>query len=165
MTLLVLPCALALLAACNSLPEEKPAQKPAATARPKPLVNTLADQNRDQAFQAFIGRLRLVIAAHDVDTLASMMTTDFGYGQPPWQEGPGVFTYFDEHNLWPELQLIVKEHFVPLGSKEEPYMVAPAEFATNPTTYTSYRAGLQLINGSWKFAYFVSGQENEPPPR
>ena len=121
--LLAVPCVLALLSACNSLPEQKPTQKLAVTAQPKPLVNTLPDQNRDQAFQAFIGRLRLVVAAHDVDTLASMMTTNFGYGQPPWQEGPGVFAYWDEHNIWPELQLIVKERFVPLGSKEEPYMV------------------------------------------
>ncbi len=156
--LFALPCVLALLAACNSLPEQKPATKAAATAPSKPLVNTLADQNRDQAFQSFIGRLRLVVAAHDVNTLASMMTTDFGYGLQPGQEGPGVFAYWDEHNLWPELQMVIKEHFVPFGSKEEPYMVAPAEFAANPTTYTSYRAGLQQVNGNWKFAYFVDGQ-------
>ena len=82
------------------------------------------------------------------------MTTDFGYRIEPLGEGKGVFEYWDQNNVWPELELIVKERFVPNGEK---YMVAPAEFVTNPDRYSGYRAGLRLENGSWKFAYFVTG--------
>ena len=33
-------------------------------------------------------------------------------------------------------------------------MVAPPQFATDQQ-YNGWRAGIRLVNGSWKFAYFV----------
>lgn len=150
----VLTVAALLSAGCKTTPETADTKHPAATTRKKPPINNMPDQNGDQAFLAFLGRLRLAIRAHDVDTIASMMTTDFGYRIEPLGEGKGVFEYWDQNNVWPELELVMKERFVPNGER---YMVAPAEFVTNPDNYTGYRAGLRLENGSWKFAYFVTG--------
>ena len=50
----------------------------------------------------------------------------------------------------------MREPFVPFGDVRDGFMVAPPEFAT-ANEYTGYRAGIQLVNGSWKFAYFVNG--------
>ena len=138
---------------CKTTPQTTDTTHPAATPKKKPPVTTLADQSGDQAFQSFIGRLRLAVRAHDVETIASMMTTDFGYQNDPPLQGPGVFAYWDEHNLWPELELIVKDRFVPKGDQ---YMVAPPEYVTNFDNYSGYRAGIRLLNGSWKFAFFVN---------
>ena len=138
---------------CLTTPDTPDTKHPAATTTKKPEPTTLKDQNGDQSFLAFLGRLRQAIRAHDVDTLASMMTTDFGYLYPDG-EGKGVFEYWDQNNVWPELELVIKERFVPKGNA---YMVAPAEFATDPEHYSGYRAGLKLVNGSWKFAYFITG--------
>ena len=113
----------------------------------------MADQSGDLAFQSFVSRLRQAAQRHDTDTLASMMTKDFGYRIEPLGEGDGVFAYWDQNNLWPELELVLKERFIPKGN----YMVAPAEFSISPDTYNGYRAGIRLENGGWKFAYFVSG--------
>ncbi len=51
------------------------------------------DQSSDTDFLAFVGRLRKAVAAHDVNTLASMMTEDFGYRLNPIGSGDGVFKY------------------------------------------------------------------------
>ena len=142
-----------LAAGCKTTPGTEDTAHPAATTKTKPLPTTLPDQNGDQSFQGFLSRLRQAIRAHDVETIASMMTTDFGYKYPDG-EGKGVFEYWDQNNIWPELELVMKERFVPNGDR---YMVAPAEFVTNPDNYSGYRAGLRLENGSWKFAYFVNG--------
>jgi hypothetical protein len=110
----------------------------------------ITDQSGDVNFQSFIGRLRKAVAAHDVPTIASMMTPTFGFRMEPPGEGEGVFQYWDENALWPELELILKEKFVPSGN----FMVAPPQFASDPQ-YRGYRAGMAQINGTWKFAYFV----------
>ncbi len=143
-----------LAASCKTTPETADANHPATTDKKKPPVTNMPDQNGDQSFQAFLSRLRQAVHAHDVETIASMMTEDFGYRIEPLGEGKGVFEYWDENNVWPELELIIKERFVPNGDK---YMVAPVDFVTNPDHYAGYRAGLRLVNGSWKFAYFVTG--------
>ncbi|HXA09667.1 MAG TPA: hypothetical protein VNW28_06765 [Chthoniobacterales bacterium] len=126
---------------------KKPATKPAQP----------SEESADVDFQAFVGRLRKAVKAHDVNTLASMMTTDFAFvlGGTPAEDrqGPGVFQYWDENNLWIELDGILSERFVP----KENYMVAPPQFADPASEYTGYRAGIQRVNGSWKFAYFVNG--------
>ncbi len=88
-------------------------------------------------FQSFLSRLRQAVHAHDAETLATMMTKDFGYRLDPPGEGDGVFAYWDQNNIWPELELVLKERFIP----SENYMVAPAEFALGTTSYTGYRAG------------------------
>ena len=110
-------------------------------------------ENTDVDFDAFVSRLRKVVVAHDLKTLASLMTPDFGYSLNPERSGDGVFQYWDENNIWPELQGILSEKFVKKGE----YMVAPPQFADPSLNYDGYRAGIRRINGSWKFAYFVNG--------
>jgi hypothetical protein len=128
--------------------EKKKAAAAAKKAKAKP-----PEEATEIDFQAFIGRLRKAVAAHDVQTLASMMTPDFGYRLEPEASGEGVFQYWDEHGLWPEVQGILSEKFVKKGE----YMVAPPQFANPALNYDGYRAGIRRVNGSWKFAYFVNG--------
>ncbi len=130
------------VAGCNTPSKKKK--------NPTPAPNQLSDQSGDIAFQAFVGRLRQAAAARDVQTLASMMTPNFGYGKQPWSEGDGVFQYWDQNNVWLDLVTVLGEKFVPNGN----FMVAPPQFTTDPQ-YTGWRAGVRLVNGSWKFAYFV----------
>jgi hypothetical protein len=124
-------------------PDKKEESKPGQLTR---------DQAQDVSFQAFVSRLRQAVARRDAQTIASMMTPNFGYQLDPPLEGPGVFEYWDKNALWPELELLLSEPFVPL----ERYMVAPAQFATDPN-YSGFRAGIIQTRGSWKFAYFVKG--------
>ena len=131
-------------AACST-PQKKKAV-------PKPTPPPGKDLSGDVSFQSFIGRVRKAVAKHDMQMLASMMTQNFGYRLEPVGEGAGVFQYWDENNLWDELQSVLSERFVPNG----PYMVVPPQFAADPA-YHGYRAGFIIVNGSWKFAYFVSG--------
>ena len=109
---------------------------------------------------AFVGRLRQVVAAHDTETLAAMMTTDFGYVLDPPREGPGVFRLLGRKQpVAGVTDAVVKERFVPFGDRTSTFTwFRRPNLPANPTTYTGYRAGIHLINGSWKFAYFVNGQ-------
>lgn len=149
---LVLTAALA-FTACPTNPKKNPKKPATAKKTPGPLGDDAADVD----FQAFVGRLRKAVKAHDVNTVASMMTTNFAYvlGGTPAEDrvGPGVFQYWDENGLWVELDGILSERFV----QKENYMVSPAQFADPGSEYTGYRAGIQRVNGSWKFAYFVNG--------
>jgi len=117
----------------------------------KPSASDMADQSSDVAFQAFLTRLRKAVARRDMATLAPMMAENFGYSWEAGGEGAGVFDYWNRNNLWPELTLVLREKFVPSGN----FMVAPSEVTFDPD-YKGYRAGLQLANGSWRFAFFVS---------
>lgn len=116
----------------------------------KPPEPTMADQSSDASFQAFRNRLQKAVAKRDLATLAPMMSGDFHYGWDADATGAGVFDYWNRNNLWPELELVLREKFVPYGD----FMVAPREF-TFDSGYKGYRAGLQLVNGAWRFAYFV----------
>ena len=138
------------LSGCQT-PSQKEKEKKAALK--KKTKAELREESSDVDFQAFVGRLRKAVAAHDVNTLASMMTPDFGYSLNPQKSGEGVFKYWDEQNLWPELDGILSEKFVKKGG----FMVAPPQFADESLNYDGYRAGLRRVNGSWKFAYFVNG--------
>ncbi len=138
------------LSGCQT-PSQKEKEKKAALK--KKTKAELREESSDVDFQAFVGRLRKAVAAHDVNTLAGMMTPDFGYSLNPEKSGEGVFKYWDEQNLWPELDGILSEKFVKKGD----YMVAPPQFANESLNYDGYRAGLRRVNGSWKFAYFVNG--------
>lgn len=113
----------------------------------------LREENNDVDFQAFLGRLKKAIAAHDVNTLASMMTEDFGYSLNPEKSGDGVFKFWDESGLWPELEGIMTERFVKKGE----FWVAPPQFADESLNYDGYRMGIRRVKGSWKFVYFVNG--------
>ncbi|MGI8431945.1 MAG: hypothetical protein ACR2MW_06615 [Chthoniobacterales bacterium] len=135
--------------ACPASNPKKNAKKPATTDTPIAAV----DENDSVDFQAFLGRLRKAVEAHDANAVASMMTVDFGYRLEPVGSGPGVFQYWDESNLWVELQGVLAEKFVPKGA----YMVAPAQFADPASSYEGYRAGIRRVKGSWKFAHFVTG--------
>lgn len=138
------------LSGCQT-PSQKEKEKKAALK--KKTKAELREESSDVDFQAFVGRLRKAVAAHDVNTLAEMMTPDFGYSLNPEKSGEGVFRYWDEQNLWPELDGILSEKFVKKGG----FMVAPPQFADESLNYDGYRAGLRRVNGSWKFTYFVNG--------
>jgi len=138
------------LSGCQT-PSQKEKEKKAALK--KKTKAELREESGDVDFQAFVGRLRKAVAAHDVNTLAGMMTPDFGYSLNPEKSGEGVFKYWDEQNLWPELDGILSEKFVKKGD----FMVAPPQFADESLNYDGYRAGLRRVNGSWKFVYFVNG--------
>ena len=128
-------------------------KKAAKTSKPP----SLGEESADVDFQAFVSRLRKVVKAHDVNMLASMMTENFAYvlGATPAEDrqGAGVFKYWDDNDLWPELEGILSERFVPNGA----YMVAPPQFADPSVEYHGYRAGILQVKGSWKFVYFVKG--------
>jgi len=134
--------------ACPTTDSKKESKKPATAAAEQP-----PEEDAGVDFQAFVGRLRKAIRAHDLNMLASMMTEDFGYRLEPVGSGEGVFKYWDDNNLWVELDGIISERFVPKGN----YMVAPPQFADPSSEYSGYRAGIRRVNGSWKFAYFVNG--------
>ena len=139
---------------CDAFKSKKQDKKPAVDKRAKP---DLREENADVDFQAFVGRLKQAVAAHDVNTLAGMMTEDFAYvlGKTPTEDrkGDGVFKYWDENNLWPELEGILTEKF----AKKEDFWVAPPQWADPTLTYDGYRVGIKRIKGSWKFVYFVNG--------
>jgi hypothetical protein len=141
------------LTGCKSAAKRKKDREAAAQTK-KELEATA---NPDVDFQAFIGRLRKAVAARDMNTIASMMTPDFAYvmGDSPDQDrkGEGVFQFWDENGLWPELEGILSEKFV----AKDDFMVAPPQFANPALDYDGYRAGIRRVGGSWKFAYFVNG--------
>jgi len=142
------------LAGCKMFGDDKDKTKAAATKKAKEDAKT---ENNEVDFQAFVGRLKKAVSAHDATTLASMMTTDFAYvlGATPAEDkkGDGVFKYWDDNGLWAELDGILTERFV----KKEDFWVAPPQFADPTVNYTGYRAGIRRVNGAWKFVYFVNG--------
>jgi hypothetical protein len=150
LTLVVLVPAVAFSGCQNTAKKKEEARQAALKKKAKIEAR---QENTDVDFDAFVSRLRKAVAAHDVNTLAPMMTSDFGYSLNPERSGEGVFQYWDENNLWPELEGILSEKFV----KKEDYMVAPPQFADPSLNYDGYRAGIRRIKGSWKFAYFVNG--------
>jgi hypothetical protein len=137
------------LTSCSSTSKKQPR----AQTQKKAAKTTPSQENTDIDFDAFIQRLRKAVAARDLNTIAGMMTPDFGYSLNPERSGDGVFKFWDENNIWPELEGILAEKFV----KKQDYMVSPPQFADPSLNYDGYRAGIRRINGSWKFAYFVNG--------
>lgn len=141
------------LTGCKSAAKRKKDQEAAKTK--KELATS--EEGSEVDFQAFLGRLRKAVQAHDLQAVAEMMTPDFAFvmGATAEQDrkGEGVFQYWDENGLWPELEGILSERFVKKGD----FMVAPPQFADPAIEYDGYRAGLRRVNGSWKFAYFVNG--------
>ena len=132
-------------------PEKKREKLKQAELKKKAKANLREETDID--FQAFLGRLRKAVAKRDTETIKSMMTDDFGYKLDPPMAGPGVFQYWEQENLWPELDGIIQERFVKKGA----FMVAPAQFADPSLNYDGYRIGITRVRGSWKFAYFVNG--------
>ena len=139
-----------LFSACQT-PEQKKEKIKREALKKKAKADLRASTDVD--FQAFVGRLRKAVANRDTETLKSMMTPDFGYKLEPPMSGPGVFQYWEQENLWPELEGIMQERFVKKGE----FMVAPQQFADPSLNYDGYRVGITRVKGSWKFAYFVNG--------
>jgi hypothetical protein len=142
------------VAGCKMFGNDKEKKDAANKPKEKP---ELKEENADVDFQAFVSRLKKAVAAHDATTLASMMVDDFLYvvGPTPAEDkkGDGVFKYWDENGLWPELEGILTERF----AKKEDVWVAPPQWADPALGYTGYRAGISRVKGSWKFVYFVNG--------
>jgi hypothetical protein len=148
------------LTSCNSSPKQ-PAKKTARNPVPIPALPAKQDSG-DVAFQSVVSRLRSAVASKDLATLAALMPSDFGHrwDQPPTGESP--FDYWDQHKLWAELLRVINTRWSP----HDGFMVAPPQFATDPN-YKGYRAGISMIDGGWKFAYFVPpppANTNEPAP-
>jgi hypothetical protein len=105
----------------------------------------------DPAFQSFLGRLRIAAQKRDHAVLQQLMTSSFGYR---WDDGPpgdSVFTYWDLQNIWPILSATLQVPFVPnQTSPSELYMVTSPDHRID-----GYVAGIQLVRGSWRFAYFL----------
>ncbi len=124
-------------------------------ALPGELENTsepAVDVVTTQDFSEFLRLVRDAIRNRDAESLAPLMTPNFGYNLEPLMEGPGVFEYWEQNNVWPSLELIVGQQFVPNGG----FMVAPPQFTSDPG-YVGYRAGMVKTQDGWRFAYFVSG--------
>ena len=138
------------VALCGCSKDKKNKKDPAVKKRADA---SLREENSDVEFQAFVGRLKKAVSAHDVNAIAGMMTEDFGYAINPDRSGEGVFKYWEENNLWPELEGILTEKFVKKGE----FWVAPPQWADSTLNYDGYRVGIRRINGSWKFVYFVNG--------
>ena len=111
----------------------------------------------DPMFLAFLGRLRIAVAKKDRATLTSMMTADFGYRWDTAPVGDDVFTYWDLNDSWPVLGKLLREKFAAHNN----YMVAPATVATDPA-FSGFRVGMRMLNGGWKFAYFVPAESTAP---
>lgn len=115
----------------------------------------MQDQSGDQAFQSFLGRLRIAVKKQDEPVLTSLMVplSDFGYRWDTPPAGESIFQYWSMNNLWPVLEGVLKQKFMENGN----FMVAPTQVVTDPN-YKGYRVGLRLVRGSWKFAYFVPAE-------
>jgi len=150
--LLVVSLAFAFVVGGCQTPEKKKEKLKQAELKKKAKAD-LREESSDVDFQAFLGRLRKAVAKRDVETLKSMMTDDFGYRLEPPMSGPGVFQYWEQENLWPELDGILSERFVKKGA----FMVSPPQFADPSLNYDGYRIGIARVRGSWKFSYFVNG--------
>ena len=142
------------LGGCNT-PESKKKKEDAAIK--KRAKADLRQEAGEVDFQAFVGRLKKAVTAHDLNTVASMMTNDFAYvlgaTEAEDRKGEGVFKYWDENGLWTELDAILTERFAKKGD----FWVAPPQFADESLHYTGYRVGIRRVGGSWKFVYFVNG--------
>lgn len=130
---------------------KSPGKKKEEAEKKKAKDEMIADQSGDHSFQAFLGRLRTAVRTKDAGALAQLMTPDFGYRWDDAPPGETVYSYWNANNLWPELNSIVQQNFLPHGG----FMVSPPAFATDRAGFDGYRAGVKLMNGSWRFAYFV----------
>ena len=114
------------------------------------------NQASDVSFQSFVGLLRTAAAKRDMETMAAMMTPDFGYRWDAAPEGETPFQFWDEKNLWSQLNSVLSAQW----KESEGYMVAPPEFAMDEK-FEGYRAGVSMVNGAWRFVYFVPAPPKE----
>jgi hypothetical protein len=131
--------ALAFVFAGCQTPQQKKEKLKQAELKKKAKAN-LREESTDVDFQAFVGRLRKAVAKRDVETIKSMMTEDFGYKLEPPMSGPGVFQYWEQENLWPELDGVLSERFVKKGA----FMVSPPQFADPSLNYDGCQRKLEV---------------------
>ena len=147
---LVLLTALA-FTACPTTDPKKNSKKAAKTAE-----HPTSEENADVDFQAFVGRLRKAVKAHDVNTIAAMMTPGFAYvlGATPAEDrqGAGVFQYWDENGLWTGARTDPSERFV---QRKVTWSCRRSSGPGGRLHRLSRRHPAE--NGSWKFVYFVNG--------
>ncbi len=139
--------ALALLTGCPATDKKQPSK-----AKGKKQESMLPGRNvaSDVGFQSFVGILRKAAANRDMETMASMMTPDFGYRWDAAPDGETPFQYWDEMNLWPKLNALLSENW----TAHEGFMVVPPQLAAD-LDFAGYRAGIAMVEGSWRFVYFV----------
>jgi hypothetical protein len=114
--------------------------------------NATFQPHQDQAFMAFLGRLRAAVRNRDTRMLASMMTPNFGFDLNSEFEGPAfAFQYWTQNNLWPQVEKALNEQF----RLKENYVVSPPQFAFEPEEYTGPRAGILVHRNRYAFAYLV----------
>lgn len=149
----LLAALLVLSLSTGCLPDKKDKTK-----KPK---DTTKDESKDVAFQSFTGRLLVAVERRDKAMLSSLMAPDFGYRWDTPPAGEDVFMYWDRNNLWGQLSQLMRTQWVPHGG----FMVVPPQLAADDN-YAGFRAGLRMINGSWRFCYFVPAPPAEPeaPP-
>ena len=128
------------------------ADKKSTKAKAKKQDSLSASRNpaADVSFQSFVGLLRTAAAKRDMETLAAMMVPDFGYRWDAAPEGETPFQYWDENKRWPELNALLSAQW----TEHEDYMVVPPQFATDEH-FDGQRAGISMVNGAWRFVYFV----------
>ncbi len=148
-----LACAV-VLSGCDSLDKKKDEKNKSRKAAAEP-KSPAKEQQGDAAFQSFVSRLRIAATTRDLPTLATLMTNDFGYRWDDAPQGETAFDYWDQNNLWPQLGAILNSKWGP----HEGYMVVPPQMTMVPN-YDGYRAGIAMVEGEWKFSYFVPA----PPP-
>jgi hypothetical protein len=133
--------------------EEEAKKKPDKKKEEERIKHSIADVSEDPSFQSFIGRLRLAVQRRDRATISSLMAPDFGWRWENPQPG-NPFEYWDQNNSWGELGKLLNDKFTPNGN----FMVSPPAFA-HDSTFRGYRMGIRQVNGAWKFAYFVTGED------
>jgi hypothetical protein len=110
----------------------------------------------DPAFQSFLGRLRIAVQKKDYAMIQQMMAPDFHYRWDEPQPGDSVFTYWSMHSTWSTLSYALQRSFIPYAAEGgDTYMVA-----TEDRPEGRYAAGIKMVGGSWRFAYFLPP---EPP--
>lgn len=117
-----------------------------------------AEMSQDVAFQSFLGRLRSAVAKRDRVALAGMMAPNFGYRWDPAMSGETPMEYWDQNNLWPELENVLSQTFV----TKDGYLISPPAFVANPEGYSGFRAGIRFYSVGWRFVYFIGGQDPLP---
>jgi hypothetical protein len=145
------------LGGCASPEKKKKKAADAERAKENKKKTTMPDVSNDTSFQAFVGHLRTAVAKRDRVEIASLFAPNFGYRWDEAPPGETPFDYWDQNNSWSELEALLNSRFVP----NESYMVAPAKFVTD-SDYRGYRVGIRLVGGSWRLAYFITGEELVP---
>ncbi len=112
---------------------------------------------KDTSIQALLERLRVAVRKRDGAALAAEMTADFGYRWDALPQGEDFFSYWNEKQLWGELERLLGGRLV----AKENYLVGPPEFVMD-SSYRGPRVGFRVEEQRWKFAYFLEADVPQP---